>query len=89
MMGGEKQIPLADSVGPRQSDATTAKDSGDSAFLAQLKKRTPRLFITPVLLVINVLVFGWMLSAGVSPIEPTSEDLIAWGADFGLLTFNG
>src|SRR6185436_15598234 len=56
------------------------------AFQQLLAQRTPRVFVTHGLIAINVLVFGVMLVAGVSPISPEIEDLLRFGADFGPYT---
>jgi rhomboid protease GluP len=42
--------------------------------------------ITKGLVVANVLIFGMMVATGVSPIEPTGQDILKWGADFGPYT---
>jgi membrane associated rhomboid family serine protease len=49
----------------------------------------PRAWVTPTLVVINVLVFVAMCVSGVSVFEPKIADLIRWGADFGPLTKDG
>lgn len=49
----------------------------------------PRLLVTPVLVGICVLVFAAMLVARISPTQPTTEQLIRWGADFGPATLGG
>ena len=49
----------------------------------------PRAWVTPTLVVINVLVFVAMCVSGVSVLEPKIADLIRWGADFGPLTKDG
>ncbi len=54
-----------------------------------LKRRTPRIPVTYTLLGINLLVYLWMLCSGVGLLQPTSEQLIAWGANLGPLTLNG
>jgi membrane associated rhomboid family serine protease len=46
-------------------------------------------FLTPLLILVNSLVFIWMVKSGVSPIDPKTRDLIAFGADFGPLTTHG
>src|SRR5437762_286212 len=43
----------------------------------------PRVSVTTVLIVINVLVYVAMALRGVSPLAPTSLDLLTWGASFG------
>jgi len=42
-----------------------------------------RPIVTTVLVAINVLVFVAMAAGGVSPLEPTSQDLLNWGASYG------
>ena len=48
----------------------------------QLHKQT-RVFVTPLLVTACVGIYLAMLSTGVSPIEPSNESMLAWGADFG------
>src|SRR5882724_9371454 len=45
--------------------------------------------ITIALIAINVLVFGFMVLRGVSWFEPTGQQAIAFGADFGPSTIVG
>jgi len=44
---------------------------------------------TRVLIGLNVLVFGALAAAGVSPLDPSTEQLLRWGADFAPLTVSG
>ena len=44
-----------------------------AAFFEVLRESTPRLFITPILLGLNLLVFALMIFSGVSPLEPTGR----------------
>jgi rhomboid protease GluP len=50
---------------------------------------TPKVFVTPILIAINVAVFVAMAIKGVSIMDPTIDSLIRWGADFGPLTTHG
>ena len=43
---------------------------------------------TTIIVAINVLVFVLMVLRGVSPLEPSVEQLIKWGGDFGPATFD-
>jgi rhomboid protease GluP len=52
-------------------------------FAARLRAITPRVLITPALLGLNVLVFLVMVMKGVHPLEPTTDSLMRWGANFG------
>ncbi len=45
--------------------------------------------VTQAILGINVAVFAAMLLAGVSPMEPTGQQLVDWGANFGPYTIGG
>jgi membrane associated rhomboid family serine protease/predicted Zn-dependent protease len=47
------------------------------------------IWVTPAIVVLNVVVFVAMLATGVSPISPTAGDLFKWGANFGPATFLG
>src|SRR5215831_12455185 len=49
----------------------------------------PRIAVTPVLIGLNVAVFGLMLAGGVDPMAPTIDRLIQWGANYGPKTTNG
>ncbi|HLJ90426.1 MAG TPA: rhomboid family intramembrane serine protease [Candidatus Angelobacter sp.] len=44
---------------------------------------------TNLLLGINIAVFVAMTASGISPIQPTQEQLIRWGADYGPSTLGG
>ena len=59
------------------------------AFHAALRSLTPRTYVTRSLLLCNLAVFAAMVLSGVSPLQPASRSLIAWGADYGPLTGSG
>ena len=42
-----------------------------------------------VLIARNILVFAVATAGGVSPFDPSSEQLLRWGADYGPLTLSG
>ena len=65
------------------SNLGNPKEEADLRFRAILKESTPRLFITPILVFVNIFVFLLMVLNGVSPVEPSIDDLIDWGASFG------
>jgi membrane associated rhomboid family serine protease len=58
-------------------------------FWLALHMDTPRAWVTPALVVTNVAVFIGLVAAGASPLSPSSEIMIAWGANFGPLTASG
>jgi rhomboid protease GluP len=49
----------------------------------------PKIAVTPVLLGLNVAVFGLMLAGGIHPMAPTIDSLVQWGANYGPKTTNG
>ena len=53
------------------------------------KRRIPRPKVTIAIIAINVAVFIAMVASGVSPVSPTSPDLIRWGADWGPASLSG
>ena len=54
---------------------------------AALARRNPP--VTTVLVAVNVAVFAAMALTGVSPVEPTTEQLLKWGANWGPLSLGG
>src|SRR5262249_24388989 len=58
--------------------------------LPQISTAThPWLNATNVLLVLNCLVFVVMTARGASPVLPSTDDLLRWGADYGPYTLGG
>ncbi len=71
-------------------DCQTIENAREAASAPQ---RTPtssssaiNVSLTTILIGINSAVFIAMVATGVSPIEPTSQDLLKWGANFGPLS---
>ena len=60
-----------------------------AAFRARLALLTPRIVVTPTFIAVNVLVFAVMVARGVSPLAPTTDDLLSWGANLGRLSTGG
>jgi len=50
---------------------------------------TPRIFVTYALVAMNVAVFGLMCFNQIDLMSPNTDDMIAWGANFGPLTIDG
>ncbi len=58
-----------------------------SEFLERLTRATPRAWVTPFILGLNVLVFLFMCgSDNTAGVTPSVNTLLLWGADFGPLT---
>lgn len=57
--------------------------------LFSLLTPTEGYFITPIIVILNILLFAVMVIAGVHFIMPDNESLILWGANFRPLTIDG
>jgi rhomboid protease GluP len=60
-----------------------------AAFVSRLRAATPRVFVFGAILAVNVFVFLAMAASGVGLMNPTGSELLAWGANYGLLTMSG
>jgi membrane associated rhomboid family serine protease len=72
---------------PRSGVAAAVKEQAD--FQRRLQELTPKVWVTPAIVGVNVLVFVLMAAFGVSPVEPDIDAMIAWGADWGPRTAHG
>ena len=61
----------------------------ENTFEGMLVRLTPRFFITPRIIVINILIFTLTALSDVTMHSPKTDQLISWGANFGPLTVNG
>ncbi|RUL86484.1 rhomboid family intramembrane serine protease [Tautonia sociabilis] len=74
----------------RQAQALHRADGGVRSFQADVMTATPMVVVTYLIVASCVLVFLAMALAGVSPINPTVPDLIAWGGNVGVaVAFDG
>jgi membrane associated rhomboid family serine protease/Flp pilus assembly protein TadD len=62
--------------------------AAEAAFHNLLSEATPRIFITPIIIALNLVVFVAMLGTGVSLVAPQSDQLLKWGADYGPQTLD-
>jgi len=76
---------------PRPEPASPAPVTEDPvvAFNRALAKLTPRVWVTPLLIALNVAVFIAMVATGAHPMSPTIDSLLKWGANFGPKTTSG
>jgi len=58
-------------------------------FVDSLSSATPRAFVTPTILAVNVAIYVWMGLTGPSLWGHSSEELLDWGANFGPDVGNG
>ena len=66
--------------------ATTTEEIKD---FFSIFKPTQGFFITPILLDLNILIFILMAISGVNIMQPDSESLLNWGANFKPMTLEG
>ena len=74
---------------PRPSAGPPPAEDAATEYARTLEALTPGVWLVPTMIGLNVLVFAIMVASGVSPMEPTVDGLIRWGADFGPLTTAG
>jgi hypothetical protein len=67
----------------------TREQSQLATFKSQLVAVSPTAWVTPALIVTNVLVFLWAVSRGAGLIEPDGLAMIRLGTDYGPLTTSG
>lgn len=73
-----------------ESDSISKKqESQKKAGFLSIFKPSDGYFITPILLNLNLLIFIGMAFAGVSIMQPNSESLLHWGANFRPVTLDG
>ncbi len=70
-----------------ENDTLSAKEKASGLF--SLIIPTKGYYITPIIVILNVLIFIIMLISGVHPIMPSGESLLLWGANFRPLTIEG
>lgn len=94
-VSGQEPPPESPQTVSPQSGAVApfAKAGDHSVRLAEFQRTlatlTPRLYVTPILIGLNVAVFILMTASGVDFLEPKIADLLHWGADFGPKAVNG
>jgi rhomboid protease GluP len=82
----EPPLPQPSDDGERIVDLEAHRDQ---TFHASLAATTPHIFVTPVLIVVNLMVFLAMLARHVSAVAPPPDVLIQWGANYGPMTTHG
>lgn len=58
-------------------------------FMTTLRQVTPRLWVVPAVIALNVVVFAVMVATGVDAFSPAVTDLLVWGANYGPKTLGG
>lgn len=74
---------------PGSVSGPVAGVDGVTLFRHALFTQTPRVWVTRVLVAVNVAVFVVMVATGVSLMTPSVDSLLRWGADYGPRTTAG
>ena len=80
---GGMVTPTMDDERPATIEIPVTAPPAVMDFRLALFAQTPRVWVTPLLLGLNVAVFVVMVLSGVSLMSPTTGSLLRWGADFG------
>jgi rhomboid protease GluP len=80
---------LVEIVTPGTPSSMDAQVDAFRQFHGDLRRQTRRAPVTVILVAANVLVFVVMVLNGVSPINPSAQTLLAWGANLGPQTLDG
>jgi rhomboid protease GluP len=67
----------------RMSDQARTLNRDLVAFRRRLHSTTPRVFVTPTIVLACAAAFVCMVGSGVTPFWPSAPDLVAWGANDG------
>jgi rhomboid protease GluP len=76
-------------VDPSRADPQAEVAAAIAHFQLALREVTPRVWVVPAIIAVNVAVFGAMVASGVSFMSPGADAVIRWGANFGPKTLGG
>ena len=85
--GALRGVILAETMFPDPNSSAPLPASESPVTPAVYAPQKP--IVTSVLIGLNLLVFVAMLASGFSPVNPTAEQVLGWGANFGPLTESG
>lgn len=72
-----------------EAAAATLGERENLEFALLLHRMTPRIWVTPLLVLANAAVWVVMVASGVHFFSPTIADLLGWGANYAPLTTSG
>jgi len=84
----EVMLPLREQEEDRLTAPPQTAQEKLQSFFSFFKPREGY-YVTPIIIDINVLVFILMAFSGISLLEPSTKDLIAWGANLRGITLSG
>ena len=86
---GVADLELVKDVVEKAQHASASPEAQTVAFREALVAFTPRWFVTPTLMVVNIVLLIAALILSGQAIAPNSQLLIDWGANYGPATLNG
>jgi rhomboid protease GluP len=82
-------LSLARELGDIQTEEFARASREQSEFDERLVEATPRTFVTPLIVAVNVAVFVAMAVGGAGIVKPEGDVHVRWGSNFGLMTASG
>ena len=86
---GVADLELVNDVMKKAQHASAPPEAQTAAFREALVAFTPRWFVTPTLMVVNIALLLASLTLSRQIIAPDSQLLLDWGANYGPATLNG
>lgn len=74
---------------PPPTSPAEESDEREPPFARILRDATPAAWVTPTLLVVNLVYFAWLALRGVSVVAPNGFEFLPYGANYGPLVFEG
>lgn len=85
----EALAQLLGTASPASVDRRVEEQRRVGEFYRRLMELTPKTFVTPTIVAANVAVFVVMVACGVGFLNPDTESLVRWGANYGPGTTGG
>lgn len=86
---GVADVDLVKTAVRKAQHASADPATQTASFVAALSAFTPRLVVTPMLIVVNLVILAASLYFSRNAIAPNTDLLLDWGANFGPATLNG
>jgi rhomboid protease GluP len=80
---------IAAALSPRQTHDFIKAQAEHAVFATQLEKASTRVWVTPLIIGLNLLVFALMALAGAGVFSAHPEVAIRWGSNYGPMTLKG
>ncbi|MGV3459405.1 MAG: rhomboid family intramembrane serine protease [Flavobacterium sp.] len=85
----QEYAAIKDDFPDEDDDILIQEPQGGIESLFSIFKPVEGYFVTPILLIANIIVFAVMIFSGINFFQPSPESMMEWGANFKPLTLNG